>query len=625
MGIFAALGLVLALHVTCLRAPSRAVARVLAAAAFPPVAAVRSTSRSRAAASRRRSLGVVALRRHRAPARACSARCPPSARTSALAVLVAYDADLLGELALRRRGGGRPARARPARPVIGCALAAAGLRVLALRILDPRVERYGCRSARRDGRARRGRRSAASWRSRDRASRSDLPRRIDQERREFGRGDDPARHARPARPPDAHRQQRPRRELARRARGLRGGARATARAPAPTGCCGSATGRRRRSRSATATRCTSRSRRSSAGRPRAPARSRCCHRSRSRSRAFAATSATPTRPSSPPGGCCCIHAGVDWDWEMPALFLWFFGAAGRRARPRRRREPRGARAGAADAPDRGPRVPRSLALTPGDGGVLADRAQPRGRRRSTRGDCATATDAALGSLEAFASPARSRSRCSAGATRAPAQNALAVRAMRSAVARDPGNWQYAYGLAVARRWRARTRARRRRAHAALNPLEPLARDLERGLRTEPRRAGAGSRRGPRSRGARRREAGRSPPLGRTMPGCRAQLLLARAAPQHEARAQQRDAAEQDRHRREAGERQLESVVGARLDLARRLHAVGSPLRRRPGLPPPAVSSGWTPVPASSSPRTPPPPVGVLSASGLVLRPRRRCR
>src|SRR4051794_638857 len=28
------------------------------------------------------------------------------------------------------------------------------------------------------------------------------------------------------------------------------------------------------------------------------------------------------------GGMLCLHAGVDWDWEMPALFVWFFGAGG---------------------------------------------------------------------------------------------------------------------------------------------------------------------------------------------------------------------------------------------------------------------------------------------------------
>ena len=29
---------------------------------------------------------------------------------------------------------------------------------------------------------------------------------------------------------------------------------------------------------------------------------------------------------------CSLHAMVDWDWEMPALFIWFFGAAGAVAR-----------------------------------------------------------------------------------------------------------------------------------------------------------------------------------------------------------------------------------------------------------------------------------------------------
>ena len=28
------------------------------------------------------------------------------------------------------------------------------------------------------------------------------------------------------------------------------------------------------------------------------------------------------------GTALLLHAMVDWDWEMPALFIWFFGAAG---------------------------------------------------------------------------------------------------------------------------------------------------------------------------------------------------------------------------------------------------------------------------------------------------------
>ena len=33
------------------------------------------------------------------------------------------------------------------------------------------------------------------------------------------------------------------------------------------------------------------------------------------------------------GGALLLHAGIDWDWEMPALFLWFFARERRRARP----------------------------------------------------------------------------------------------------------------------------------------------------------------------------------------------------------------------------------------------------------------------------------------------------
>jgi hypothetical protein len=54
--------------------------------------------------------------------------------------------------------------------------------------------------------------------------------------------------------------------------------------------------------------------------------------------------------------------------------------------------------------------------------------------------------------------------------------------MESAVARDPRNWQYAYGLAIAQAL-AGSDPRREIARARrLNPLEPLARDLGRNLR-----------------------------------------------------------------------------------------------------------------------------------------------
>ena len=51
-------------------------------------------------------------------------------------------------------------------------------------------------------------------------------------------------------------------------------------------------------------------------------------RSAWRSRACGGPGATSTRRSSRRGSALLLHAMVDWDWEMPALFVWFFGAAG---------------------------------------------------------------------------------------------------------------------------------------------------------------------------------------------------------------------------------------------------------------------------------------------------------
>ena len=140
-----------------------------------------------------------------------------------------------------------------------------------------------------------------------------------------------------------------------------------------------------------------------------------------------------------------IHAMVDWDWEMPALFVWFFGAAGAliaapAAAAERAREPR-----------RLTRLLAGLALllvavTP----LTVAVSQARLNRSSNAlrdGDCATATNSALGSLDALSSQAGAfevLGWCDARA----GQQKLAVAAMRNAQRRDPDNWHYAYGLAV---------------------------------------------------------------------------------------------------------------------------------------------------------------------------------
>jgi hypothetical protein len=178
------------------------------------------------------------------------------------------------------------------------------------------------------------------------------------------------------------------------------------------------------------------------------------------------------------GGALLLHAGVDWDWEMPALFAWFFAASGVVL----------AAAGgpAAWVPGRLPRLIAALAclllaLTPGL--VLASQGPlTRSVRAFKQGDCRTAIDAALDSRDALGDrpePYEIIGYCDARA----GQNTLAVRAMRAAQQRDPRNWQYAYGLAVTQALAGEDPRPAARLARRLNPLGELARALERGMRT----------------------------------------------------------------------------------------------------------------------------------------------
>jgi hypothetical protein len=54
--------------------------------------------------------------------------------------------------------------------------------------------------------------------------------------------------------------------------------------------------------------------------------------------------------------------------------------------------------------------------------------------------------------------------------------------MRSARARDPDNWQYAYGLAVTQALAGRDPREMARLAVRLNPLSALAHDFELGVR-----------------------------------------------------------------------------------------------------------------------------------------------
>jgi O-antigen ligase len=173
-----------------------------------------------------------------------------------------------------------------------------------------------------------------------------------------------------------------------------------------------------------------------------------------------------------------VHAGADWDWEMPAVFLWLLAASGVViAAPRGR--------GRVIAPGRVGRVVAglaclALAATP----WLVMRSQSSLEAAASafaRGDCRAAIDHALASRDALAMRAEPFELLGYCDLRV-GEPSLAVRAMRAAHERDPGNWQYAYGLALAQA-RAGQDPRPAAALAVrLDPREPVARAFARDLR-----------------------------------------------------------------------------------------------------------------------------------------------
>jgi hypothetical protein len=208
------------------------------------------------------------------------------------------------------------------------------------------------------------------------------------------------------------------------------------------------------------------------------------------------------------GTMLALHAGIDWDWEMPALFAWLFGAGGvvLAARETRRvavSEPRLVSASelqreAASKARLGelgrmPRVAAALAvlLLAGTPALFAYSQAPLDQAVTAfaRRDCRTAIDAALTATERFGTrpePWQVLGYCDARL----GQFELARRAMDAARSRDPNNWQLAYGQAIV----YGVSGLDARPYAAdalrLNPLDETARALVRDLgraKTEARR------------------------------------------------------------------------------------------------------------------------------------------
>jgi len=166
-----------------------------------------------------------------------------------------------------------------------------------------------------------------------------------------------------------------------------------------------------------------------------------------------------------------IHTGVDWDWEMPAVTLWFFilGGAALASPPQEVPGPAWGHAG----------VRRLLlglgclvlAVTPALL-ALSQMYLSRAATALTADNCPAVVSDGLSSISVLNVRPEPYELIGLCDVRLGADQ-LAVRMERSAVARDPDDWEFHYALAIVEAAAGvDPRAAARRAHQ-LNPLEPL--------------------------------------------------------------------------------------------------------------------------------------------------------
>jgi hypothetical protein len=163
-----------------------------------------------------------------------------------------------------------------------------------------------------------------------------------------------------------------------------------------------------------------------------------------------------------------VHAGVDWDWQMPALTLPVIAlaAAGlsRRGRPRTLsfRAETILRAGVAV-------VAVVLAIV-GLHVATSDARLNAAVIDFNRGDCAAAAADSAASLSALPSrpqPYEIEGYCDV----LTGKSSAALSAMQAAVVRDPGEWRYHYGLAVSQAAAGLSAKAELRTAATLDPSE----------------------------------------------------------------------------------------------------------------------------------------------------------
>jgi hypothetical protein len=169
------------------------------------------------------------------------------------------------------------------------------------------------------------------------------------------------------------------------------------------------------------------------------------------------------------GVAWAIHAGVDWDWEMPAVTAWFFAIGGTALAGRAAKRP------PTPMGDRG-RIPIAAALlvvavTPALLMLSQYRLQSAARSFD-KGSCRAATHDAVSSINVLANrpqPYQIVGYCDLDSGRVQE----AVAAMKKAVEQEPRSWEYHFGLAIAQGY-AGTDPRPEMAVAArMNPREDL--------------------------------------------------------------------------------------------------------------------------------------------------------
>jgi hypothetical protein len=177
-----------------------------------------------------------------------------------------------------------------------------------------------------------------------------------------------------------------------------------------------------------------------------------------------------------------VRAGVDWDWEMPVVTLGFFAAAGLAL------SPRGSSAGGGWAP--GHRGRAILGLLCVAGAVLpvlivgsqGHLGAAEGALYASTPDCATAGSAArasIGWLNMRPEPFEILGFCDLRRGR-PRD---AVARMRQAVRLDPGSWETYYALSIAQAAAGIDPTAAARRALWMDPLEPLTQQAVREFRS----------------------------------------------------------------------------------------------------------------------------------------------